>query len=248
MFDYEIKIAQTKEEKEKAFRLRFEVFRKELNTSPQSPIGEEIESDIYDKFCDHLIVIDKTNDSVIGTYRLLLKSRLEPEIGFYSERLFDISNIKNLDKEILELSRSCVHKDYRESLVINLLWSGIAKYMTDYGTNYLFGSVRLNTVSPREISEIFCLIKEKFYATEDFRVYPLKNNALDNLDENLIIRDHKSVFLKLPPLVKGYLRLGVKVCGLPALNPDFGSIVLFILLDINKIPPSYKRHFFNFKI
>lgn len=241
MFDYEIKIARLKEEKKAAFKLRFDVFKKELGKN--ITLDEEVETDIYDKLCDHLIVIDKTKKIVVGTYRLLLGSKVEPKIGFYSEKFFRIEKIKRLGKEILELSRSCIHKDYREKLVINFLWNGIAKYVKDNKVKYLFGSVRLNTIEPEEVSKAFGLIKQKYYTSSKFRVYPLKNCVFEGLDKNPKVRDHKKIFFGLPPLVKGYLRLGVKVCGPPAWNPDFGSVVLFILLDLEHASESYKKHF-----
>ncbi|MCM8792106.1 MAG: GNAT family N-acetyltransferase [Candidatus Omnitrophica bacterium] len=242
MFDYEIKIAETKQEKEAAFRLRFDVFKKELGCSFSS---ESLETDIYDNYCDHLIVIDRTKNLVVGTYRLLLGSRVNPKIGFYSEKIFDIKNIKKLKEEKLELSRSCIHQDYREGIIIHLLWNGIAKYIKENSVRYVFGSVRLNSIQPQDVSNSFSLIKQKYYAPLKFRVYPLKKCGFKELDKKLKITEHKEVFLKLPALVKGYLRSGVKICGEPAWNPDFGSVVFFILLDIENMSNKYRRHFLN---
>lgn len=260
MFDYQIKIAENKEEKEKAFKLRFEVFKEELGKSIKRS-SEEKEWDIYDEFCDHLIVMDRKKDIVVGTYRLLLGSKVNRETGFYSERFFDIENIKRLGKprsfyqektlpsekergkEILELGRSCVHRDYRERPIINLLWNGIAKYIRDHNVGYLFGPVRLMTTDPKEVSEAFSLIKEKYYAPEEFRCFPLKDNVFRDLDLNIKCEDPEKIFRKLPPLVKGYLRLGVKICSPPARNPDFDSVIFLILLDIEKMTESYRKHF-----
>ena len=243
MFDFEIKIASTKEEKNKALRLRFDVFKKEADPASKVPPHKKKETDIYDRFCDHLIVVDKTKNLVVGTYRLLLDSRINPKIGFYSEKMFDIANIKALGNNILELSRSCVHKDYREGIVINLLWTGIAKYIKDNHVNYLFGSVRLNNTEPKQVSEFFSFVKNKYYSSDELRVHPLRKYAFKELDVDAHLDDYKKIFFSLPPLVKGYLRLGVKFCGPPAWNPDFGSVVFFILLDIADAPAAYKRHF-----
>lgn len=246
MFDYEVKIAQNQKEKEEAFRLRFEVFKKELGNSFFNPQMETKETDIYDKYADHLIVIDKSKNLVVGTYRLLLGSKINPKIGFYSEKIFDIENIKRLKEEKLELSRSCIHQDYREGIIINLLWSGIAKYIKENKVRYLFGSVRLNTTQPQEVSKFYGLIREKYFAPLEFQVQPKKKCLFKELDKKINITNHKELFLKLPPLVKGYLRLGVKVCGEPAWNPDFGSVVLFIFLDIESMAKTYRRHFLGF--
>lgn len=246
MFDFEVKIVYNQEEIRQALKLRYEVFKLELAKQKEHFGLDAVETDIYDKFCDHLIVIDKTVNKVVGTYRLLLGSKVDKELGFYSEKFFDLRNIKKLAKkhQILELGRSCIHRDYRCRPVINLLWSGIAKYIKDYDVRYLFGSVRLWSNEPVQVSKTFKFIKERFYASPELRVYPKEKNKFKGLKRNIEIKDSKEIFRHLPPLVKGYIRAGVKVCGLPAINPDLGSVVIFILLDIEKIPPSYKKHFF----
>jgi putative hemolysin len=245
MFDFEIKIASSKEEIQQALRLRYEVFKLEMGSDLSTKDISELETDIYDKFCDHLIVIDKTINKVVGTYRFILGSRVDKKIGFYSERFFDIRNIKKLASgdEVLELGRSCIHKDYRSRPVINLLWSGIAKYVKDHNVKYLFGSVRFLTQDPTEISKIFKFIKERYYSGPKFRVYPKPENKFKGLRENVEIKNPQEIIRNLPPLVKGYLRAGVVVCGEPALNLDLGSVVIFILLDPQKMPSAYKQHY-----
>ena len=245
MFDYEVKIANTQLEIEKALRLRYEVFNLETGKGSTRDFNPDLDTDAYDKNCDHLIVIDKDKDKVVGTYRLCLAKKVNKDLGFYSEKTFDINNIKKINSNTMELGRACVHKDYRDQLVINLLWSGIAKYIKDHSIRYLFGSVRLNTNDPLEASKTFKWIKQKYYAPSKFRVFPLSDCCLKGLDKKVVLHDTKEVLKKLHPLVKGYLRLGVRVCGEPAVNPDFGTIVMFILLDIERMSPAYKRHYFG---
>lgn len=245
MLNFQIKIAQTEEEKKQAYRLRYEIFLKELGDNAQALPPQGIETDIYDAASDHLVVIDNSKNLTVGTYRLLSGSKADPKVGFYAENIFEISNIKNLGKGILELGRSCVHKDYREGLIIDLLWRGIAEYIQENNIRYLFGSVRLFTTDPQEVSEIFSLIKEKYYAPETMMVQPLKESRFEGLSD-LKAPDCKKIFLKLPALVKGYLRLGLKVCGTPAWDRHLKSVVLFIALDVNEITPSYRKHFLGF--
>ena len=250
MLDYEVKIANTQSEIEKAMELRFEVFKLEMEGKNQlnRSFKKELDADEYDQYCQHLIVIDKNKDLVVGTYRLCLSTEINKTLGFYSEKIFDIANIKKINDKMLELGRSCVHKDYRDQLVISLLWSGIAKYISDHKIRFLFGSVRLANTDPKEVSKTFSLIKEKYYAPDKFRVKPWPQNAFRGLEKNIKLKDPHQILKNLPPLVKGYLRLGVKVCGEPAINPQLGSVVLCILLDIEKMTPSYKRHFFGVSI
>ncbi len=266
MFDYEVKIAQNKEELQQALRLRYEVFIQEMGRNVEQPRLALLDIDDYDKFSDHLVVIDKTKNKVVGTYRLLLGYKIAPirkiypdkmqppeelntKLGFYSERFFNIENIKKLagDEEMLELGRSCIHRDYRDRLVINLLWTGISRYIKDHSVRFAFGSVTLGNreaVSAVEVSRVFKLIKKKFYAPKAYRVYPKKAFIFKGLNKIVKIENYQDIWRSLPPLVKGYLRAGVVVCGSPAVNPAFDSILLFILLDIKNMSSSYKRHFF----
>lgn len=247
MFDYEVKIATGNADIDKALRLRFEVFKLEMGKVISRDFDKQLNVDEYDKFCDHLIVIDKNKNLVVGTYRLLPGSNVDKNLGFYSERFFDIANIKKLKGGMLELGRSCVHKDYRDQLVINLLWTGIANYIKEHKVRYLIGSVRLASVEPKEVSMAFSLIKECYYAPSVFRVKPKPENTFGGLIKDIELTNPDEVLKNLPALVKGYLRLGVRVCGEPAINTDLGSVVLFILLDINRMSPAYKRHFFGSK-
>ncbi len=244
MSEFEIKIAESEEEKISAFRLRFEVFKKELESSEDALGLGETETDIYDRFCDHLIITDKKNNLVVGTYRLLPGSKVDPEIGFYAEKIFNIDNIKKLNR-IMELGRSCVHKDYRDKPIISMLWKGIAGYMQENDIRYLFGSVRLHTCQPREVNEYFSFLKNKYYSQDKYRVWPLKENVFDALDDTVIPSRGEKIFLELPPLLKGYLKLGMKICSEPAWDLHLKSIVFFILLDMDTMPGPYKRHFFN---
>lgn len=245
MFDFEVKIAQTQREIREALRLRYEIFKVEMTGSLKPPKAYELDTDIYDKFCDHLIVKDKIKNKTVGTYRLLLGSKVNRDLGFYSEKFFNIRNIKRLanHSQILELGRSCVHQDYRYGPVINLLWSGIAKYISDHNVRYLFGCPRLYTTEPEEVSKIFKFIKERFYAPLKFRVYPKPANKFKGLKINVPLPTTREIWNHLPPLVKGYLKVGVMVCGMPAFNPALDAVFIFALLDIQNIPAAYKQHF-----
>lgn len=239
MFDFEIKVAQTKDEIEAAQRLRFEVFYLEnKNLKP----NRELDIDEFDKISKHLIVIDKSKNLIVGTYRLLFESDTN-EIGFHSEKIFDISNIKKIKGGLLELGRSCIHQLYRNNAIINLLWNGIAWQIKEQNIKYLFGCPRLDSKDHNDISEIFALLKQKYYAPDEFRVYPHPANAFKDLQENIEIVNPRVTIRKLSPLIRGYLNVGAVVCGYPAINPEFGSVVFFMLLPTNKIVSHYRRHF-----
>ncbi|MBL7197522.1 MAG: GNAT family N-acetyltransferase [Candidatus Omnitrophica bacterium] len=245
MDNFEIKIARTQEEIKAVQQLRFEVFALERKKKQRSSQEGDTDFDKYDPFCDQLIIIDKDKDIVVGIYRMLLSSKVEKNIGFYSEQVFDLTNIRRLKGEMLELGRSCIKKNYRNRNVLNLLWQGIAQYILEHKVRYLFGCSSIFSAVPKEISEIFYFLKKGFYSKEEFRVYPLDQYKFNGLIENNF-EISKDVFRKLPILIQGYLKTGAKVCGYPAISPKFfDTVVLFILLDTSRMAASYRQRFFK---
>lgn len=243
MAELEIKITTDGREIEQAQRLRFQVFNLEMNKGLQSSYRSGLDVDDFDRFCDHLIVRDLKSKDVIGTYRLLLGSTARKNIGFYSEREFKLDKIKNLDGELLELGRSCARKDFRDRALIPLMWQAIAEYVNSHRVRYLFGCGSLYTTDAQDVGEFFSMLKQKHYASEEFRVGPLDRCRFDGVSDKLKIRDAHRLFLRLPSLIKGYLRLGAVVCGPPALDREFGTADFFLLLDIQKLSSEYLRRF-----
>jgi putative hemolysin len=139
MADFEVKMATEKSEIEQAQRLRFEVFNLELNTGLKSSYAQGLDVDEFDAYCDHLLVRDLRSREVVGTYRLLRGPQARAHIGFYSEKEFDLSQIKLLDGELMELGRSCARKDFRDRALIPLMWDAIAEQVKRYQVRYLFG-------------------------------------------------------------------------------------------------------------
>ena len=243
MFDFQVKIAQTQDEIEAAQRLRFEVFHVEAEEhQAENGKNNRLDVDEFDEVSKHLIIIDKSKNIVVGTYRLLFGFDAK-EKGFHAEKIFDINNIRNTEGELLELGRSCIHREYRSNPVINLLWNGIAWQVKKYNIKYIFGCPRLGLTKPDEISEVFSLLKDKYYAQEQFLVNPLPKNVFSGLKEDIEIVNHRKTFRKLSPLIKGYLHIGALVCSYPAVYHELGSVVLFMLLPTDKIVDPYRRHF-----
>jgi putative hemolysin len=237
-----IKLAECLEELENALRLRFAVFNTELNEGLHSSYQTGLDRDSYDDYCDHLIVIDTRSNKVVGTYRLLLGFVAESHIGYYSECEFDMTAIRSIRGEKLELGRSCVHRDYRNAGVINLLWAGIARYIEMYNVRHLFGCGSLHTSDPDEVSMVYSYMNTFHRSSAEFTVYPLRK--LGGVCVSGIV-DKKTAFEKLPPLIKGYLRLGALICGEPAYDAVFGTTDFFLLLETEKLISRYKRRFFQ---
>jgi len=239
MSDLEIKIAIDRKEIQEAQRLRFQVFNLEMQKGLQASFARELDEDDFDAFCDHLIVRDRKSRDVVGTYRLLLGSRASQAIGFYSEREFDLTRIKRLDGELLELGRSCARRDFRDRALIPLMWQAIAEYVKQHGVRYLFGCGSLYTPDAIEVSECFSLLKQKYYAGENCRVEPVTLCRFEGISDKVAVADEEAVFVKLPSLIKGYLRLGALACGPPALDREFGTADFFLLLDIRRLSRQY---------
>lgn len=243
MTDFAIKITRDGNDIQEAQRLRFEVFNLEMQEGLKSSYQRGLDVDDYDPVCDHLIVRDVHNGTVAGTYRLLLGLEARRHFGFYSEREFNLENIKKLSGELLELGRSCAHKDYRDKTLMLLMWSAIADYVKRHQVRYLFGCASLHTTHPEEVSQFFSLLKAKHYASEEFRVYPVPEKSFPDLDENVQTEDDPNLFFRIPSLINGYLRVGALLCGPPALDREFGTTDLFLLLDVEKMSGEYLRRF-----
>ena len=246
MSDFLVKLAQNPKEIESAQRLRFEVFNLEMKKGLKSSFEKGLDSDEYDPLCDHILIIDKKSDQVIGTYRFLLRSRLGPKGRFYSENEFDLRNIKKLDGEFLEMGRSCVHKDYRRNSIVHLLWAGIIDYVNKNGVAYIMGCPSVYTMDLVELSKIYTLMKKDHFAPERLRVFPKEKGLIESLNDQADINgDEKKILLKLPSLMRSYLKTGAFVCGGPALDREFGTVDFFMLLDIANISDDYLKKRFR---
>ncbi len=240
-----VRIAENQLEIEKALRLRYEVFNQEMGEGLPRSAATGKDRDEYDLFCDHLVVVDEANgDSVVGTYRLLTKTRALANIGFYSAREFDLTNIYRLPDEIAEVGRSCVHPAYRDGSVISLLWAGIAGYIQKHQIRILMGCGSLHSTDAAVVNEVFAYLRETDCLVEEtLRVYPTESYLHPGFRDVPLEGDHKSVAKRLPPLIKGYMRIGAKIGGTPALDAEFGTTDLFIYFDAKEISQRYGRRF-----
>lgn len=242
MADFEVKIATDPRDIVEAQRLRFQVFNLELNKGLRSSYETGLDVDEFDPFCNHLIVRDIKSSDVVGTYRMMRGAQARQHSGFYSEKEFNLSHIKKLDGELLELGRSCARKDFRDRALLPLMWEAIVDYVRAHRVRYLFGCGSLYTTDIAEVSAIFVLLKNKYYAPDHCRVEPVKACRFNRLSEVLIDdADEAALFQKLPSLIKGYLRIGALVCGPPALDAEFGTADFFLLLDFDNLQEGYLK-------
>lgn len=215
-----------------AQRLRHQVFAQELGV--QLPTGlSGLDVDAFDDLCDHLIVRDDHTGQAVGTYRLLPPGR---SAHLYADTEFDLTALSHLRSDVVELGRSCVHPDHRTGAVINLVWAGIARYLTRTGYQWLAGcaSVPL-TDGGATAAQVWKMVRDKHLAPQELRVAPHR--------PWIAPRSAPVGKTVTPPLLRGYLRLGAWIGGPPAYDPAFGVADLFTLLQVNRIDPRYMRHF-----
>jgi len=237
----ELRLASSRSDTTAAQKLRFEVFNLELRLGLASSFSGGLDGDVYDGHCDHLLVVDTERDCLVGTYRLLSFDRV-PSFGFYSESEFDLSNVKGSGLRLLELGRSCVALEYRDGRVISLLFRGIAEYLRRCGADALIGCAGIHGTKPPELSAIQAVISRRFLAGPELRVTPRRGFDLPPHAESTPI-DETAAFRSLPPLFRGYLRLGAKVCGPPAYDRQFGTTDYFVLARSADIVQRYTRRF-----
>ncbi|MCE9499406.1 MAG: GNAT family N-acetyltransferase [Leptospira sp.] len=241
----EVRLAENQFEIEQTLALRYNVFNLEMGEGLPQSSSTRKDRDEYDFYCEHLIVMDKARDNmIVGTYRILNRKTAKKNIGFYSETEFDLSKLYELEDEVAEVGRSCVHPEYRDGSVITLLWAGLGEYMMQNNVRYLMGCGSIHSTDPVMASEVYAFLREKDGLAETkFEVMPLDINKIENFDTNFAINDIKETTKKIPPLVKGYLRVGAKICGTPALDRVFGTTDLFVLFDRNEIDKRYGEKF-----
>ena len=250
--NFVIKIAEKKSELKKAQALRYSVFYKEKKAIPT--ISKKIlrlDYDKVDKFADHIIVIDKNRKGVknriVGTYRLVRGDIASHFGGFYTSSEFDLTNILNIYKhsQILELGRSCVHQEYRNGTIMNLLWRAIAAYVKLYDIKILLGCASFHgTNVMKYISELIYL-RKNFSLPDELSVKSLNPKIYPAYTEiNSNIKDLRT-FVKLPPLIKGYLRIGGKVSHDCFVDYKFNTIDLCVIVNTNNIDEKYKKKYLN---
>lgn len=225
--------------------LRYRVFYEEMGALPTAEVKRtQRDIDSFDPYCDHLLVIDEAaGDTVVGTYRVLRRPAAAAKGGFYSESEYDIRPLLDLPGEILELGRSCVDAAYRTRLTMNLLWQTIAAYVFHYDIGVMFGCASLSGTDVAAHATALSYLHHYHLAPPAFRPKALPERYVDM---NLIPReqlDAKAALATLPPLVKGYLRLGGFVGDGAVIDREFNTTDISIVVKTDLITEKYSRHY-----
>lgn len=228
-------LASSEDEVREAQRLRYKVFAEEMGASLRVRIPGH-DTDLYDPHCEHLIVRELGDGKVIGTYRILVPDVAKSLGGGYADQEFAMTRLAHLRPRMVEVGRSCIHRDFRGGAVLAMLWSGLVDFMVTRGYDCLMGCASVGMADGgHNAANLYTDFSETVMAPIEYRAFPRHRLPYEHLANG-----QPGI---APPLVKGYLRAGAWVCGEPAWDPDFNTADLLVLLPMARINPRYARHF-----
>ncbi len=235
---FTVKTVEGWTELEQVLRLRHEVFHEEF-IGQRLPLG--LDFDRYDAQGDHLVIIDREAGKIVGTYRLIC-SRFAQD--FYSASEFHLDAFLQQDGVKLELSRACIHKDYRDGVVISLLWRGLVQYIQQSQAAFLFGCASIRSMDVAEVQTLYGYLGAKDFLSNNFGIGPVPAYQMPGWSSPTpsSVGDEAGKHL-VPPLLNSYLRAGAKVYGAPALDTAFRCVDLFTVLKMDKITPLFERRY-----
>ncbi|HLM38451.1 MAG TPA: GNAT family N-acetyltransferase [Microvirga sp.] len=251
----EVRLATTAREIRRAQKLRFKVFYEEMSAVPNGAARlSRRDADAFDAVCDHLLVLDHdvkarpfrpAKPKVVGTYRLLRQEVADRNRGFYTRGEYDISPLlrAHAGSRFLELGRSCVLKPYRNKRTVELLWHGIWAYVLHHRIDVMIGCASLEGTDPKKLALPLSFLHHYAAAPAEWqaRALPERYTAMDLLPKEAV--DPKAALHELPPLIKGYLRLGAAFGAGAVIDRQFGTTDVLVILPVSAINPRYIDHF-----
>jgi L-ornithine Nalpha-acyltransferase len=258
--DLEVRLARTPADVKLAQRLRYDVFYREMSAKPTLTAQmRRRDEDRYDAICDHLLVVDtspsegasrgwtgRRKPRVVGTYRVLRQEVAQRTLGFYTQGEYDVAPLiaaKSPRYRFMELGRSCVLKPYRNKRTVELLWHGLWTYVREHKVDVMIGCASFEGIDPDEHAMALSFLHHTALAPEEWRVRAHADLyvPMHRLPKEKV--DVKAALKALPPLVKGYLRLGAFVGDGAVIDRQFGTTDVLIILPVEKIDPRYFEHF-----
>ncbi|UDQ89736.1 GNAT family N-acetyltransferase [Xanthobacter autotrophicus] len=251
----EVRLARTARDVRRAQRLRYKVFYEEMSATPDATTRlARRDMDSFDTICDHILVLDhdagkivlgRRKPKVVGTYRLLRQEVANRHGGFYTQGEFDVGGViaAHPTLRFLELGRSCVLKPYRNKRTVELLWHGVWTYILRNKIDAMFGCASLEGTDPAELDLPLSFLHHNAMAPEEWRARAVEGRhvSMDRMAKADI--DMKKALQALPPLIKGYLRLGGFVGDGAVVDHQFGTTDVLIILPVSVISPRYVEHF-----
>ena len=249
----ELKLAKNSYDIEAAQKLRYRVFYEEMGANPSPQVKRlRLDHDEFDDGADHLLVTDRRlrnnlsgggRHPVIGTYRLLQRAHLDPSQSFYTANEFDISKILSFPGKILELGRSCVDINYRNRVTLQLLWQGIAAYVFSHKIDLMFGCASFPGTQPEIHQPALAYLRSQHQAPQIIRPSALPKKYIDMASKHEAIGDEVIKINNLPPLIKGYIRVGGQVGDGAVIDSQFNTTDVCVVVKTESLPTRYRRHY-----
>jgi len=244
-----LRLARNERARRAAQRLRYEVFVAELGgDGPEVDHVARLERDAHDPHYDHLLLIDTRRDperleDVVGVYRLLPGARASAAGGFYCAAEYDLAPLQASGRELLELGRSCVHRDYRGSTAMFHLWNGLAAYVAEHGIEILFGVASFHGTDIDRLAQPLSYLYHHHLAPEDLRVRALPGHytAMELLPPEAV--DRRAAMIETPALIKAYLRLGGFVGDGAFVDYPFNTTDVCLLMDTARMSSRHRNYY-----
>ncbi len=237
----QVRLAANEFEVEAAQELRHRVFRAEFNE-----LSNGRDADRFDSFCDHLIVLDTENgNDIVGTYRLLREEKAAKAGGFYSQSEFDIEALRARmpERRVLELGRSCVLPQYRTKRTVELLWQGIWAYCRAWNIDMMCGCASFPGTVAAAHALPLSFLHHHASATGEWNVHAHADIRVDMDMMPVEAVDMRTALAAMPPLIKGYLRVGASFGDGAVVDYDFGTTDVFVVLPVERISSRYVAHY-----
>ncbi len=258
--ELEVRLAIGRNDVRRAQRLRYMVFYEEMSATPSfKAMFRRRDEDHYDRICDHLLVLDTSvngqdklawagtrRSRVVGTYRILRQDVAQSTHGFYTQGEYDIAPLiaaRSSKYRFMELGRSCVLKPYRNKRTVELLWHGLWTYVREHKVDVMIGCASFEGTDPNAHAMALSYLHHYCLAPPDWlcRAHPHLHVPMNRIAKEAI--DVKAALKGLPPLIKGYLRLGATIGDGAVIDRQFGTTDVLIILPVEKIDPRYFEHF-----
>jgi putative hemolysin len=243
-----VRIATTPDEVDAALALRYRVFYDERGAVPDAAAAaSHRDRDAFDAVADHLLVVDHEigsgPESVVATYRLI-RARAAARIGrFYSASEYDISAVVDFPGEVMELGRSCVHPHYRGRAAMQLLWRGVAAYVFLHRIDLMFGCASLPGTDPDAVAAELTYLYSHHLAPPAIRPRALPHRYVEMRRADPATLNARRVLAQLPPLIKGYLRLGGFIGDGAVIDAQFNTIDVAVVVKTDLVTDKYHRHY-----
>ena len=253
----EMRLAETPDDIDAAQALRYRVFFEEMGAKPSAEAARSRrDRDRFDDYCDHLLVIDRGRDigrnAVVGTYRLLRRSVAARNDGFYTATEFDIAPLLAVEGELLELGRSCVEAAYRTRPTMQLMWRGVAEYSLKHDIKLMFGCASLPGTDAKALAPALSYLHHYHLAPPCLRARALPERYVamnilrpDEIDPTSVSARlaESQTISALPPLIKGYLRVGALIGDGAVIDYDFNTTDVCIIVVTDRITDRYFQHY-----